>query len=101
MVEDSGAKLSITKFYGSVNTVDWTYGADGENYMVITGICSVLEADAVAGFKVKGTDANWFVRIEGDTQSYNIPGCKVRAIMSHPKGVELARSSSSRVLVVP
>lgn len=101
-MSNEAPKLEVVRFYGSVNVTDWVYGADGENYLVFQGLVSILEASKMAGFQVKEPQgANWFARVEGKTQSYNLPGCKVRAIVDHPEGIAIARSSQSRVLIVP
>lgn len=93
-------ELQIERFYGSVSLVEWLTAIDGEQYLVLTGEVSVLEAAKVVGFAIKhDPTANWIARIDGPTQSYNIPGCKVRGIIAHDKSAKVG--GSQRVLVIP
>ncbi len=98
----TSTRFTVEGFYGSVSLVDWLRTADGGSVLVLQGKISILEASKVVGFDIKhDPSANWIARIEGPTQTYNIPGCKVRAVITHSDRVDPPRDFASVVLVVP
>ncbi len=86
-------------FTGTVMLTDWmTALHNGNSYVALSGVVSVLSAEELLGFDVNDRDSRWAAVIEGPTQRYVIPGCKVRGVVSHPGDTEI---QSQNCLEVP
>lgn len=71
-----------TPFIGVIHLKDWLRRG-GKQYISVAGLVSIISAEEILGFKVKGTESNWFTRIVSKTnssRSINIFGCQIRAI---------------------
>ncbi len=66
---------------GFVTVDEQTMAADGHYYWAFVGKISVLQGSSLVGFDiVTERNANWVAMIQGPTQTYYIPGCKVQMI---------------------
>jgi hypothetical protein len=88
----------ITKdFYGTVILKDWMTTLTNRSVMRVTGFCTLVQDVEIAGFKTRGTEANWGMRVVGSSQQITILGCQIRAVIAHPSHAE--RSLESCLLV--
>lgn len=70
-------------FYGAVCLKDWFQDPmTGRSLRSLLGVVKILEVKDMIGFDPGKSEANWIARVEGDSRSYNIPGCQVRAVIT-------------------
>jgi hypothetical protein len=91
-------KYNVTDFYGTVILKDWMPTLTHKQVNRVTGICSLVQDVEIAGFKTRGTEANWGMRVCGDNQQYTILGCQIRAVIAHNKNSE---QNSDGAIIVP
>lgn len=91
-----GKTFTVEGFHGSVIMKAFTHALDGQQYVAFEGTVSIIEDKAMLGFDVTDRETNWIARVDGPTQSYNFPGCQVRAVVVHDAG-----STSNQSLLVP
>jgi hypothetical protein len=46
-------------------------------------MCTLVKDEEIAGFKTRGSEANWGMRVIGDLQQWTILGCQIRAVVAH------------------
>jgi hypothetical protein len=74
-------------FWGIVHIKDSLPLPDGRYIWSIAGKISVHVDEETFGFKARGGDSNWFLRVEGPSGQFAvILGCQVRAVSSLPIG---------------
>jgi hypothetical protein len=90
-------RYSMGPFQGTVALKDWFADPiSGRTIRGITGKVTVMEAKDMIGFDPGKSEANWVARVEGETTSYNFPGCQVRAVITH-EGITEPNSGSESV----
>ncbi len=75
-----------------IQSDDWMMLSDGANYMRFWGICKVVEAKDIFGFKPSG-DTNWYLQIGSNEGSLIIAGCRIhyaQVCKEIPTGKEIA-----------
>lgn len=61
-----------------ITTSEWFVGPDGDNYRAVYGKATAKEVKDEMGFKPNARNANWYVKVEGDSQHMVIAGCQVK-----------------------
>lgn len=64
----------------AVQSDDWMFGPDGQQYRVAFGPVSVIRAKDILGFEPKNS-ANWFVQVGYGDKAVLIAGCRVHYAM--------------------
>lgn len=72
-------------FYGSVLLKDWITDLKDRQVRRITGTCSLVRDEDYVGFKTRGTESNWAIRVVGGSQQWTILGCQIRAVVTHSR----------------
>lgn len=78
-------KYQTEKFYGTVIVKEWMPTLGNKQVQRITGLLTLVQDVDIAGFKTRGTEANWGMRIEGTSEQWTILGCQIRAVIAHPE----------------
>jgi hypothetical protein len=76
-------KYQTKDFYGTVVLKDWMSDLNDRNVKRLTGFCTLVQDIEIAGFKTRGTEANWGMRVVGKQQQWTILGCQIRAVVAH------------------
>lgn len=76
-------KYQVKDFYGTVILKDWIRCLDDRAVQRVTGICSLVEDKEIAGFKTRGAESNWGMRVVGQIEQWTILGCQIRAVIAH------------------
>lgn len=70
--------------YGTVHLMDWMSSPRGQ-VRGLRGRIEIVDDESGVGFRARGANsANWLARISGDTQTWHIFGCQIRAVTEHP-----------------
>lgn len=73
------AQYVTQDFMGTVFLKDWLRWHDGRSYIGLVGKISIIQDEALVGFRTKGGESNWVARIEGPSEdAVVILGCQVR-----------------------
>jgi hypothetical protein len=84
-------------FHGTVILKDWISTLDDRQVKRLTGRCTMVEDVDLVGFKTRGNESNWAVRVCGDTEQWTVLGCQIRAVVAHPSEAEQAFDSAHQV----
>lgn len=76
-------KYQTKNFFGTVILKDWLRTLDDRQVMRVTGVCTLVQDEEIAGFRTRGTEANWGMRVVGAHQQWTILGCQIRAVVAH------------------
>lgn len=96
----NSAEFRISGFQGTVELKDWRKDPiSGRQYKAVMGRVSILSAEAATGLDVTNRESNWLARIEGESTSYNFPGCQVGSVIDHPGVFAPHEAASDTVLV--
>lgn len=90
-------KLQTTDFYGTVILKDWMNDLLNRNFIRITGVCSVIQDVEAVGFKTRGTESNWAIRVVGRDEQWTVLGCQIRAVVAHPEDVIQSSDAAHKV----
>lgn len=79
--------------YLLVNTDDWFFAPDGQQYKAVWGRARIFEAKEMFGFRPTG-DANWYLQVgsEDCVSPIFIAGCRIHYAFvcpNPPKGKEI------------
>lgn len=73
------------KAYGTVHLMDWISSARGQ-VRGIRGHIEIVSDEEGVGFRARGANsANWLAKVTGETQTWHVFGCQIRAITEHPE----------------
>ena len=76
--------VQTQNFPGTVILKDWMTDLADRQVRRVSGLCTLVRDEDYVGFKTRGTEANWAIRIEGKGQEWTILGCQIRAVVAHP-----------------
>lgn len=72
--------------YGTVHLMDWMSSARGQ-VRGLRGNIQIVSDEEGVGFRARGANsANWLAKVSGETETWHIFGCQIRAITEHPVG---------------
>lgn len=91
-------KYQTQDFYGTVILKDWMKTLDDRSVQRVTGNCTLVKDEDIAGFKTRGTEANWGMRVCGEKEQWTILGCQIRAVVAHAQD---SKQSVEGALLVP
>jgi len=91
-------EYNTQNFYGTVILKDWMSTLNNRDVKRITGICTLVKDEDIAGFKTRGTEANWGIRVVGVREQWTVLGCQIRAVVAHDK---MTNQSPDNAYIVP
>ena len=91
-------KYQTENFYGTVILKDWCKTIQGRNVQRLTGLLTLVRDEDYVGFKTRGTEANWAMRVVGPSEAWTILGCQIRAIVAHDAVFETSCDDAHTVL---
>src|SRR3954468_8890692 len=75
--------------FGSVKLMEWWHTPGGQ-VLHLRGMIKLVSDEDQVGFRARGANsANWLAVIEGKTETWNVFGCQIRAIIEHGEDVTI------------
>lgn len=90
-------ELITQGFRGTVLTKEWVRWYTSKSYVGFFGTIYVYQDKEAYGFQTRGNESNWFIRVQGETESINLLGCQIRGVIAHEKTPE----KDSDIKVIP
>lgn len=86
-------------FQGAVSLIDYHGDIDGSQYRVYVGQVRIHEAVGLLGFRTGSTEANWIATVEGFSDQYIFPGCKIAHITRFDPGPHVRQTGNGTKVV--